>query len=333
MNELKTPEAISCLFEAEIVALLVVEKGTSLGLGLTDRTSSISRKHNTQKMNLRSSDQPSEVDSFSAAFHSLAHHLFPDGCPEESLVAAWPQRSNRVPVSARQALGSLHQLREVAKLEGLTTDQMSCVALVASTIEKRRMEEIIMCIQPRHDHTVDSSLVINLMTLPCNDVGRLHVLRLLTLAIRRGALVGEARTTLLSFYPKVFACLPKQGLCADAMRLLHAITRKRHARVDRAQRLHRWYQDSITLEQPVLTGSLWIMLQLYARYNPQGCGKYFPATKRLGTSLFKLFQSMCACNEAYLDRILTVVRASSRQSVGRRVFRSVSRCKRRSGES
>ena len=110
-----------------------------------------------------------------------------------------------------------------------------------------------------------------------DDMGMICTLQFLTLSVRNGALSGEARRTLSSMYSVLFPLAMKAALCGDAVRLLHAITRRSHVRVYRAQRLREFYV-ACPAEQQVNFAPLWLLLQLYANYDPQGCGGFFASS-------------------------------------------------------
>ena len=105
------------------------------------------------------------------------------------------------------------------------------------------------------------------------------IFQYLTLHVRNGALPGDARQTLSSMYAVLLPLAMTAGLCADAVRLLHAITRRKHVRVDRARRL-REFLGRCPTEQQVNVAPLWLLLQLYATYDPEGCGPFFVASSK-----------------------------------------------------
>lgn len=260
------------------------------------------------------------IASFAEAFGPLAHHLFPDGCPQDDLREEWPQRLDRTPVSSGQTKASISgSLPRFAHQHGLTSKQLSCVALAAcSTLALKETKSVgegsplvdgtshyfrsivVQCLLPNHGAAeaavVEPFVVEMLLTVPCDMQGRAVALRFLTMAVRSGLLVGPARRVLSSFYYGVVLWwMQDVDLCADAMRLLHAVTRRKHVRLDRAQRLSEWYQESLQKTKALQkrVGPLWLMLQLYARYDPQGCGRFFPTNRKVGTSISRLFQSEC----------------------------------------
>lgn len=253
-------------------------------------------------------DESDGTPDFEQAFAPLAHHLFPDGCPDhkEDLSSIWPSRTDRSAVSAKQARSSITELRRVASLSGLTQGQLWAVTLAAcETLPKpeavgvgsplvdgtsKCFRDLVRCLLPRFsgEKGIPSAVVVRLVAIRCDRAGKATVLRFLTLAVRSGSLMGHARQTLSDLYGAIFPWVADPDTCMDAVRLLHAVTRRRHVRVDRAQRLSDWYNGSGNLS------SIWLLLQLFARYDPEGCGSFFPSTARgvLGSSAWsRCFQS------------------------------------------
>lgn len=244
--------------------------------------------------------------NFEQAFAPLAHHLFPDGCPLEleELLSIWPSRTNRIAVSDKEARTSITELGRVASRKGLTESQLLAVIVVAcETLPKSEalgtgrsplvdgsskcFRDLIQCLLPRCRGSISSAVVTRLVGIQCDSGGKTAVMRFLTLAVRSGLLVGHARQTLSDLYGVMFAWVPDPITCKDAMRLLHALTRRKHVRIDRAQRLSDWYNSSGNLS------SIWLLLQLFARYDPKGCGRFFPSSRGvLGSSAWsRCFQS------------------------------------------
>jgi hypothetical protein len=246
------------------------------------------------------------VPSFSEAFGPLAHHLFPDGCPEESLESEWPTRNNRVTVSHIQAKQSFDSLKHIANDTGYSSLQLDCISVLACATlpsyigaasgsplidgSSKCLGDLLRCMIPRRDQQVSAFVVTSLVTLRCNDLGKAIICRFLTLCLRSGSLDVAARQQLVSFYTLLFSWLP----CPDTFRLVHALTRRNNVRTDRAKRLKMWYDASTqSPESQKGIGPLWLMLQLYARYDPVGCSKYFSSSssKRNGGAMSKHFQS------------------------------------------
>jgi hypothetical protein len=147
--------------------------------------------------------------------------------------------------------------------------------------------DLIRCLLPSCSRSISSAVVTRLVAIQCDSGGKTAVLRFLTLAVRSGSLVGRARQTLSDLYGVIFPCVADPDTCKDAVRLLHALTRRKHVRLDRAQRLSDWYNSSGSLS------SIWLLLQLFARYDRKGCGRFFPSTRGLlGSSAWsRCFQS------------------------------------------
>lgn len=270
-----------------------------------------------------------QLPSFSEAFGPLAHHLFPDGCPEESLESVWPTRNNRATVSHIQARQSFASLKQIAQEIGFSALKMECLTVAACATlpsfigaasgsplvdgSSKCLRELLRCMIPGRDHRLSAFVVTNLVTLQCDDLGKAIICRFLTLCLRSGSLAVAARQQLGSFYTLLFSWLP----CPDTFRLVHALTRRNNVRPDRAKRLRMWYDSST--RSPELQkgiGPLWLLLQLYARYDPVGCGKYFSpsSSKRNGGALSKHFQSKLTtkCNlTLFSTHRLTHARSSS----------------------
>ena len=252
-----------------------------------------------------------EDGTFEQAFAPLAHHLFPDGCLDSAegpdLSSTWPSRTDRRAISAKEALTAISQLQRVASRHGLTQSQLWAVCLAAcETLPKTEASEagsalvdgtskcfrdLLRCMLPRHDNDggIPSAVVMRLVSSRCDSIGRVAVLRFLTLAIRSGTLVGKARQTLSNLYGAIFPLVADPRTCMDAVRLLHAMTRRKHVRVDRAQKLCDWYKGGSDSKM----SSIWLLLQLFARYDPEGCGDFFPSSRATaGTSAWsRCFQS------------------------------------------
>ena len=119
---------------------------------------------------------------------------------------------------------------------------------------------------------------------------------------------------------------------ADAVRLLHAITRKQHVQKYRARRLREIYNASMDSadrqqwdhDRPWLMGfrkgkpsgpfsSLLLLLQLYARYDPDGCGQHFPHGIKLIAELSRYLRCK---STGVLEHFVSEVR-STRSDVSR----------------
>ena len=183
----------------------------------------------------------------------------------------------------------------------------------------------------------------------CDGRGRQATLRFLTLAVRSGCLrrtrMGAngkgSRETLLSLYPVIFGMITDAEAVSDAVRLLHAITRRKQAVPHRARRVRSLYDQASARSRKTATStgsdeansvgeskradirgnnvsnkmggfsSLLLLLELYARYDPAGCGRYFPSGTRLGSNLTKYFQVPDVEWEQDFDGKITSAKASA----------------------
>ena len=180
----------------------------------------------------------------------------------------------------------------------------------------------------------------------CDGRGRQATLRFLTLAVRSGCLRRTrmdandkgSRETLLSLYPVIFGMITDAEAVSDAVRLLHAITRRKQAVPHRARRVRSLYDqasarsrkttgsnDDNSVGKPKQTdtmagststkmggfSSLLLLLELYARYDPVGCGRYFPSGTRLGSNLTKYFKVPDIDWEQDFDGKITLANASA----------------------
>lgn len=253
-----------------------------------------------------------DLPTFEESFSPLAYHLFPDGCPSSSskysstdtgasFETVWPQRKSRAVVSVKEALSSLRQVYRLGKRHGFTSQQQEAIVMVACATLMTKSnyqppEEIyVVKNSPLRDgnsqnfrtlmrstipkpNQPNSSYIVQKIISCCqtrkiDDQGISCVLQFLTLAVRNRALSGDARHTLSCFYGIIYNWTMDANLCGDAVRLLHAITRRNHVRVYRAQRLHRFYHER-TPEQQFNFAPIWLLLQLFARYDPHGCGQF-----------------------------------------------------------
>jgi hypothetical protein len=266
-----------------------------------------------------------EVVPFEEAFGPLANHLFPDGCPAtkvpNNLEIIWPQPKSRAVVSEKEALAAMKQLQRRGRHVGFSTAQQEAVIMVAcatlrtsSTSEEdqqyvvkntslrggtsHHFRALVRSTVPIRNQPVSSFAVMKLLSSPHNNVmdslGTICVLQFLTLAVRNGALAGEGRQVLSSLYGIVFPWVMDPYLCADAVRLLHAITRKQHVRVYRAQRLRDFY-TACSPDQKFNFSPLWLLLQLYAKYDPQGCGKFFFAASSSSSRIRQDMKAYSRC--------------------------------------
>ena len=249
--------------------------------------------------------------SFQATFAPLAHHLFPDGCPCSSLAACWPRRSDRSTVPASAAKSAIHDLRTRALMEGkrLSTLELSAVIHSAcATLGRNGHEQqqqtnlksplvdgttrwfctiVKTCLFPDETATLSAdALELLVCKVPADEKGPIAVLRFLTLLVRS----GTARGVFDLWYDVLLQHTNNPKIAPDAVRLLHAITRKRHVRPYRAQKLQRWYNESRDKKEKQQIGALWVLLQLYGRLSK--CGQFVP-TQKMAMSVSRMFQSEC----------------------------------------
>jgi hypothetical protein len=183
--------------------------------------------------------------SFSEAFAPLAHHLFPDGCPETELEAIWPSRVDRRPIPPQQARTALSNLRATSVLEMEAVIAVACRTLpqshrVGSPLvdgTSQHFCSLLRSLVP--DDSLSDRIVGRLVSILSSSSlldtkGRCRVLQFLTLAARR---FPEARRRITVYYAVVFHWALKPPTCADAVRLLLTITRQTHVKRYRWQQL------------------------------------------------------------------------------------------------
>jgi hypothetical protein len=232
--------------------------------------------------------------SFSQAFAGAAHHFFPDGCPEDWLESVWPPRADRSPVPSTEAAASIRQLQQHGTMGLLSLTEMNAVAIVAcETLPKRSGVRsplvdgtaklfgiLLRALVPNPDEN-DYGLVDRLVSCLVSAASaatadaRCVVLLFFTLAARhfgpfwRQALGG-------SYYIVVIHWALQPATAADSVRLLLAVTQRRHASRYRAEQLRARYDELVLSvdqktqqqqQQPLIA-----LLDLYARLNPDECG-------------------------------------------------------------
>jgi len=274
-----------------------------------------------------------------------------DDAGQELLTDAWPVRTDRTPVTPDSARGSIRSLRLIASERGLTPAEIFVVAVAAcATLPHigrpsgsplidgtgRAFADIVRCLVPRpvensntpsssgstKEERIPAQVVSMLLSATasgrCDARGCAITLRFLTLAVRSGCLRRSreqqrrgARETLSSLYALPFGMLSDAEAVGDAVRLLHAVTRRKHALPHRARRVRALYDeasfrsrnrqskdggikpDAETSSKNIKSGdfaAVLLLLQLYSRYDPVGCGRYFPSGTRLGSSLSRYFK-------------------------------------------
>ncbi|GKY93766.1 hypothetical protein MPSEU_000343800 [Mayamaea pseudoterrestris] len=189
------------------------------------------------------------TNTFEDAFGPLSHHLFPDGCPDQSLAAVWPhpmtrtRRATPTVTSSALALESLDHLRIYAKQHGLTSDELSAVAWVshqmatatdlASVLVKNEhhFKTVVRCLLPKTQRSFTRAVVSRLLSIHFTK-GRVGVLRFLTLAIQTGDWLELDAMMLLTnsqVYAGIFQSALQPACCADAVSLLLRLTCAKHA--------------------------------------------------------------------------------------------------------
>jgi hypothetical protein len=209
--------------------------------------------------------------SFPEAFSPIAYHLFPDGCPDERLACIWPIRTDRTLVPFPKAKTALIQI--LRKWDGYDTPQLDSLVLAASHAVSgnctspfiRHFKDFLRCLIPKtKDCFLSPHSLRRLMLARLADDDRAYLYRLMILAIRNGVLV-ETVEQLSTYYPLIFHHCQRLD---EAVHLLHLLTNRNHVCPFRAQRLSTWYdQGSIFV---------YVLLELYSKFDPQGCQKYLP---------------------------------------------------------
>lgn len=273
---------------------------------------------------------------------------------------AWPERVDRSPITTNAAKAAVRALRDVATEQGLEPAEMFVAAVAACetlpTAGRRTgsalvdgtstyFSAVIRCLIPRPvassrlrsagkycDEIIPCQVISMLLsassaTERCDGRGRSAVLRFLTLALRSGCFRQiRARQTLACMYALPFRMLSDVHAVGDAVRLLHAITRRKHVKPHRARRVRELYDNAIAdAKQAAETerisetskrstgladfSPLLLLLQLYARYDPEGCGRYFPGGTRLVLHLSRYFRVPDTDWEIELSKVTTMANA------------------------
>lgn len=238
-------------------------------------------------------------DTFNKAFGPLAHHFFPDGCPVEEVESVWPVRTNRSAIPPAQAVAAVSELSAYTFKYGLTTPQLSALALVAyETLPKRilaggstpktgvgagsplvdgtsrHFRSLLQCMIPDAEAKIDSVVCSRLLSVACDREGKSSVLRLLHLCLKNPRVWETATRQRLEgpvLYSRIFALSLSEATNNDAIRVLIQLTRKIHARPDRAARLRAFYDQRPKRNAHSAVPSL---LRLYAQLNPSGCDRF-----------------------------------------------------------
>lgn len=235
--------------------------------------------------------------SFEEAFAPLAHHLFPDGVSQADLSDIWPHRTDRRPVSLKDARQSIQNLLRISTEEGLNSSEMwlvtvaACATLpssrtVASTsalIDGTSFLSLLRCLIPKSGFKITSTIVMKLLGIQCDYPTRCIILRVLAGAFRNGWLDIQAEKMLSSLYGVVFSMIFDQNTCSDAIRLLYFITKRSHVRLDRIRRMKNYYDEHSNTEVGVRSpvAPILLLIHLYANFDPVLCSKYIPVTNKI----------------------------------------------------
>ena len=262
--------------------------------------------------------------SFSEVFAPLAHHFFPDGCPEEELQDVWPGRANRHPVSADQALESIRRIQESDKNEFFSLPEVHAVMTVVrvtlpqpgrpagsplvdgSSQHAKHLIRAIRLPSRRQQQNSDDRVWVNRIVTSLlssstrmDEAGRQTVLQFLFLAVRHG---GEQlkdywkQPLATTFYSLLLQwALRRLEYRPDAVRLILLVTQRSHATRYRAQQIracwehHHKSSTTSSTKHKKQQRPLLALLQLYARLNPTECGEAVPAELRTTTAAWIAF--------------------------------------------
>ena len=210
--------------------------------------------------------------AFPDAFAPIAYHLFPDGCPDDRLANVWPIRTERTMVPFTKARTALVQLLR-KQSGGYDTPQLDALVFAASYAVSGKstspfimhFKDFLRCLIPKtKDCCLSPHSIRKLMLARLADDDRAYLYRLMILAIQNGVLV-ETVEQLSPYYSLIFHHCHRLD---EAVHLLHLLTNSTHVCPFRAQRLSKWYNQGSTL--------VYILLELYSKFDPQGCQKYLP---------------------------------------------------------
>jgi hypothetical protein len=231
------------------------------------------------------------------------------------------RRQTRALVSSDQALKSLKILQRHSH-GGFTTDQQQTLVMAAcATLDptalnsnliigdtawpnddddgddddddddddgannSRLFRNLIQMILPQGGHPISQSVILKLLSTCQKEAKQrdiITVLQFLALAARKGALTNEARRALTSMHPLIFNWVMEPSLCMDAVRLLIAITQRKHARLYRTKRL---LQHVLLVQKSDSQWPILLLLQLYLQLDSQGFGHVLSQLKLKGRDL------------------------------------------------
>lgn len=212
--------------------------------------------------------------SFPDAFAPIAHHLFPDGCPDETLADIWPLRTDRTLVPFLQAKAALLQVLRKWR-GGLNGPQLDALVLVASHAVSgkctspliRNFKDFLRCLIPKtRDCYLSPQSLQRLLLARLADDDRASLYRLFILAIRNRVLIQSIDQLSSRYYPLIFQHCQRLD---EAIHLLHILTSRHHVCPFRAHRLSTWYYDKGKI-------CIFLLLELYAKFDPKGCQKFLP---------------------------------------------------------
>ncbi|GAX29392.1 hypothetical protein FisN_16Hh168 [Fistulifera solaris] len=202
-------------------------------------------------------------DEFVAAFQGLAKHLFPDGCPYQSLESIWPHY-DRTAAKWTDAINSYEQVIQYSLRNGLSSLQIhAMVVSVRAMLPPSKykgpfatpsyFEKTVQAIIPREP--IPSSALDELISgVTASEKGRSSVLQFLYLAATYGCV--ELNLLEQRYYSFFLHWALQAETCNDAVRLLLLLSpRPRYTR-----RL---------LSRKETTGSLSLLIELYTGVSTQ----------------------------------------------------------------
>mmetsp|Transcript_5428 Transcript_5428/g.8321 ORF Transcript_5428/g.8321 Transcript_5428/m.8321 type:complete len:678 (+) Transcript_5428:62-2095(+) len=218
---------------------------------------------------------------FVYVFAPIAHHVFPDGCPDEFLLDAWPIRTSRatVPYSGK----AIKDLYRTARTNGFLRNELESLIYLACHIVSgqctspiiSQFPALIRCVIPKagkgnlylSDKILEKLLFVRLER---DDLALLY--QFLTLCLRNHVLISPSQ--LIPYYPLLFQ---KCRELDEAVHLVHLITQRNQVRIYRARRVRQWYNEGERI-------SLFYLLELYASLDPTGCLQYAPKDINLASN-------------------------------------------------
>mmetsp|Transcript_4978 Transcript_4978/g.7187 ORF Transcript_4978/g.7187 Transcript_4978/m.7187 type:complete len:664 (+) Transcript_4978:50-2041(+) len=220
-------------------------------------------------------------NEFLRVFGPIAHHVFPDGCPDESLLDAWPNRTTRATVPySKKAIKKLYQTartngfleKELESLIHLTCHVVSgqCTSPIIS-----QFPALIRCVIPKVDKkhiSLSEKILEQLMFVRLERDDLTHLYQFFIICLRNRLLISPAQ--LIPFYPLL---LQKCRELDEAVQLVHLITQRHQVHIYRARRVRQWYDERERI-------SLFYLLELYASLDPKGCLQFVPKDTHVTSS-------------------------------------------------